>query len=98
VRQRLDAPVRAPQRDPARGREQHAVERLDAAAAHLIHADRAVDVLLQQLLRVHQIELEILLDDAGTRSVGQRFERHSGGIDQGGDVGEAQRVAAAHQL
>jgi hypothetical protein len=98
VRQGLDAAVRPPQRDPARGREQHAVERLDAGPAHLVYGDRAVDVLAQELLRAHEVELEILLDDAGACRIGERLEGDGGGIDQRRDIREAHGVAPAREL
>ena len=94
VRHDLHAAVVAPEHEPTLRRQQRAVEGLGRLAAHLFDRDRAVDVLLQQLLGADQVELVVLLEHGGALAVGQRLEHHGGRIDQRGDVGEAHRVAS----
>ena len=51
-----------------------------------LHGDRPVDVLQQQLVGAHQVELEVLLQHARGR-IGQRGER-----DRGGSISAATSV------
>ena len=43
-------------------------------APHLVDFDRLIDVPLQKFFLADKIELEVLLNDARARRVGQRFE------------------------
>ena len=60
--------------------------------------DVAADVLPQQLVRLQQVVLVVLLEHADSVRFGERPEMHGGGIDRGRDVHELQVEGASWQL
>jgi hypothetical protein len=70
-----------------------------AAVLHQAHErDVAADILPQQLVRLEQVVLVVLLEDVQARRFGQRSEVHGRRIHRGGDVHESQVEGAARQL